>query len=91
MYILECGNGDFYTGSTKYLKHRLSQHQAGKGAKFTRMHPPVKLVYFEKIDRIDHAFYREKQVQGWSHKKKLALIEGRLDELAGLSKKKFKK
>ena len=31
---------------------------------------PVKLVYYEKFDRIDEAFYREKQIQGWGRKRK---------------------
>ncbi|MBI9061939.1 MAG: GIY-YIG nuclease family protein [Marinilabiliaceae bacterium] len=57
MYILECSNGQFYTGSTKNLNRRLAQHQAGEGANFTKKHLPVKLVYFEEYDRIDVAFY----------------------------------
>lgn len=85
MYILECSNGAYYTGSTKYLKTRIKQHQDGKGANFTKKHLPVKLVYFEEFSRIDHAFYREKQVQGWSRKKKEALIYGELDLLHGLA------
>ncbi|MBS2098531.1 GIY-YIG nuclease family protein [Carboxylicivirga linearis] len=86
MYILECSNGKFYTGSTKYLDKRISQHQAGTGANFTKKHLPVKLVYYEEYDNIADAFYREKQIKGWSRKKKLALIEGRHDELPELSK-----
>ena len=46
----------------------------------------VKLVYFEEFQRIDEAFYREKQVQGWSRKKKEALINGCFDKLSSLSK-----
>lgn len=89
MYILECGDGSYYTGSTRFLKRRLAQHQSGQGAIHTQMHQPVKLVYYEAFTRIDHAFYREKQIQNWSHDKKKALIEGRLDDLKALSKKKF--
>ncbi|WP_417264899.1 GIY-YIG nuclease family protein [Brumimicrobium sp.] len=63
MYILECSNGSYYTGSTKYLDLRIRQHQNGEGANHTSKFLPVKLVYFEEINRIDHAFYREKQVQ----------------------------
>ena len=75
MYILECSNGNYYTGSTKYLELRIKQHQNGEGANYTSKFLPVKLVYFEEFNRIDHAFYREKQVQGWSKKKKEALIK----------------
>ncbi len=85
MYILECANGSYYTGSTNNLELRLQQHQNGEGANHTKKHLPVKLVYFEKFSRIDQAFYREKQVQGWSRKKKEALIEGNFDNLKQLS------
>ena len=81
MYILLCSNGRYYTGSAKYLDRRIDQHKNGKGANYTKEHGPVELVYFEKYDRIDLAFYREKQVQGWSHVKKRALIEGRFSKL----------
>ena len=86
MYILKCSNGAFYTGSTKNLMRRLQQHQNGKGANFTRKHLPVRLIYFEVFPRIDQAFYREKQIQGWGRRKKMALINGKLNELHKLSK-----
>jgi putative endonuclease len=91
MYILECADGTYYTGSTKNLKYRLWQHDNFQGANYTRKKHPSKLVYYEKFSRIDHAFYREKQIQGWSHKKKQALIEGELDKLSNLGKKDFSK
>ncbi|MCO5288541.1 MAG: GIY-YIG nuclease family protein [Bacteroidetes bacterium] len=86
MYILECADGSYYTGSTNNLELRLAQHQLGEGANHTKKHLPVKLVYFEEFQRIDEAFYREKQVQGWSRKKKEALINGEFDKLPELSK-----
>lgn len=86
MYILECSDGSYYTGSTNNLELRLNQHQAGKGANHTKKRLPVKLVYFEEFDRIDEAFYREKQVQGWSRKKKEALINGMPGKLHELAK-----
>ena len=76
MYILECTDGSYYTGSTNNLEFRFKQHQCGEGANHTKKRLPVKLVYFEEYERIDQAFYREKQVQGWSRKKKEALING---------------
>lgn len=86
MYILECADGSYYTGSTDDLNRRMMEHQSGiGGAKFTKGRLPVKLVYYEEYQRIDEAFYREKQVQGWSRKKKLALIEGRFQDLPQLS------
>ncbi len=85
MYILRCSNDTYYTGSTKYLKKRIYQHQNGKGANHTKKYGPVELVYFEEYDRIDTAFYREKQVQKWSQKKKEALIYGQLGKLNELA------
>ncbi len=89
VYILKCSDGTLYTGSTTDLERRLDQHEAGEGAKYTKRRQPVKLIYVEEFDRIDAAFYREKQIQSWSRKKKQALIEGKLDDLPQLSKKKF--
>ncbi len=75
MYILKCSDDTFYTGSTVDLEKRLWQHQNSEGANYTKKRLPVELVYFEEYSRIDEAFYREKQVQGWSHAKKKALLK----------------
>ena len=85
MYILLCSNGQYYTGSTKDLERRLAQHLSGEGANFTKKNIAIELVYFEEFQRIDEAFYREKQVQGWSQKKKEALIKGEINKLHQLA------
>ena len=85
VYILECSDGSYYTGSTKDLELRLEQHQNGEGSNHTKKRLPVKLVYFEEFARIDEAFYREKQIQGWGRKKKEALINGAFESLRHLS------
>ena len=89
MYILECSDRSLYVGSTRDLDRRLAQHQDGLGSLYTRTRLPVRLLYFEVFDRVDDAYRREKQVQGWSRSKRLALVHGRLDDLPGLSKKRF--
>lgn len=86
MYILECADGSYYTGSTWDLEKRLWEHQNGLGANHTRKHLPVKLVYCEPYDRIEDAFNREKQVQGWSRRKKQALLEGNPEKLIEFSR-----
>ena len=86
MYILQCSDNSFYTGSTIDLEARLIQHENGDGAKYTNSCLPVKLMYYKEYDRIDEAYYREKQIQGWSRKKKLALIEGNEEKLSKISK-----
>ena len=85
MYILLCSDGSYYTGSTNNLSLRLAQHQAGEGANHTKKRLPVKLLYFEEFDRIDLAFYREKQIQRWSRVKKEALINGQSEMLKKLA------
>ena len=85
MYILKCADGSFYTGSTWNLEKRLAEHQSGIGAKHTARRLPVELVYCEECERVEDAFHREKQIQGWSRKKKQALIDGDSNELHRLS------
>jgi putative endonuclease len=87
IYILKCANGNFYTGSTIDLERRLRQHQQGKGANYTRKHRPVVLVYHQEFPTIQEAFRREKQIQGWSHAKKQALIDGDFDRLESLAER----
>ena len=89
MYILECADGSYYVGSTKNLELRLSQHQEGIGSKDTSRRLPVKLVYCEEYDRVSDAIYREKQVQGWTRRKREALINGKPELLPTLAKKVF--
>lgn len=81
MYILQCSDKSYYTGSTTNLEVRLNQHQYGIGSVYTKKRLPVMLVYFEEFQRIDDAFYREKQIQNWSRKKKKALIRGDINSL----------
>lgn len=85
MYILRCSDGTYYTGSTKDLERRLNEHQNGQGANHTKKRLPIELVYYEIFDRIDDAFYREKQVQGWNREKKEALINGDTNSLKQLA------
>ena len=91
MYILKCADSSYYVGSTKNLELRLSQHQSGKGSRYTSGRLPVELVYGEEYDRVADAYSREKQVQNRGRAKREALINGNLEILLPLAKKKFKK
>ncbi len=86
MYILKCSDNSYYTGSTNNIELRLWQHQNGEGANHTKKRLPVKLIFVEEFERIDIAFEKEKQVQGWSRKKKEALVNGNYNQLHELSK-----
>lgn len=77
VYILLCRNKSLYCGSTFDLKRRLADHNSGDGATWTRNRRPVKLVYYEIQDSLLLARRREKQIKGWTVKKKLNLITGK--------------
>lgn len=85
LYILECSDGSYYTGSTIDLQKRINEHHNGQGANHTKKRLPIKLVYVEEYLNIATAFEREKQIQGWSRAKKEVLITGDFDALPNLS------
>ena len=86
LYILKCADGSYYTGSTGNLELRLAQHQAGEGGVYTARRLPVELVYSCEFQTEHEAFSRERQIKGWSHNKKEALIRGDFEALIELSK-----
>lgn len=88
VYILQCADGSYYVGSTKNLELRLEQHVTGRGAAYTRRRLPVQLVWCQEFNRIDEAWALEKQVQNWSRAKRVALIEGRYDDLPALARRR---
>ena len=89
LYILECADGSYYTGSTSNLSLRLAQHQAGEGCVYTRSRLPVELVYLQEFPSAHQAFLRERQVKGWSRAKKQALIQADFEQLVELSNTGF--
>ena len=60
------------------------------GSDYAKKRLPVKLVYYEEYDRIEDAYRRERQIHGWSRRKKLVLINGDMDKLVEFSKNKGK-
>ncbi len=75
-YILRCKDDSLYCGWTNDLKKRLTSHNAGKGAKYTRSRHPVTLVYFETFDTKEEAMSREFAIKQLSRQEKLDLIAG---------------
>jgi predicted GIY-YIG superfamily endonuclease len=89
VYMLRCSDGSYYVGSTRNLEARLSQHRSPDlGAGYTRRRQPVELVWSAETERIDDAFALEKQIQGWSRRKREALIAGEYDELVAASRRR---
>ena len=91
VYILKCADGSYYVGSTRSLDTRMLQHSTGVGAKYTSTRLPVELVFAQEFDRIDEAYEREKQIQGWSRRKREALIAHETERLPELSRKVWKR
>ncbi|MGD0146703.1 MAG: GIY-YIG nuclease family protein [Nitrososphaerales archaeon] len=76
IYVLECSDGTLYTGYTVDLERRLRQHNAGKGARYTRSRMPVKLAFNERYSKKGDALRREIQIKRMSRSSKLLLCAG---------------
>ncbi|MEE5992935.1 MAG: GIY-YIG nuclease family protein [Oscillospiraceae bacterium] len=78
-YMVQCADGSFYTGWTNDIKKRISAHNSGKGAKYTRCRRPVKLVYVEAFPTKSQAMQREYQIKRLSHQEKAVLLASPLN------------
>ena len=86
VYILRCADASYYIGHTDNLDQRIQQHQSGILGRYTKSRRPVVLVYSQACATRDQAFAAERQIKGWSRKKKVALINGNWEELRRLSR-----
>ena len=87
IYILECADGSYYTGLTRRdIEERLWEHNSGLIDGYTHSRRPVVLRCVEEYESAHDAVSRERQIKGWSRRKKLALIEGRYEDLPELSR-----
>lgn len=87
-YILHCNAGRFYTGHTDDLERRIAQHKRGEIPGFTRDFLPVELAWSQEFATRQEAKAAEKQIKGWSRKKKLALIRGDWEAVSRHAKSK---
>ena len=74
-YILRCGDNSLYTGWTNHLNKRVADHNAGRGAKYTKAHRPVELAYYEIFETKEEAMKRECAIKKLSRPQKERLIE----------------
>jgi len=72
-YLVECSDGSYYVGITKDLASRVAEHNAGKGASWTRIRRPVKLRFAQPFPSKSDARKREAEIKGWRREKKEAL------------------
>lgn len=74
VYMLHCGDGSLYTGSTTDVYRRLREHQSGTGARYTRSRLPVTLAYIEEAPDRSTAQRREAAIKKLSRDQKRSLI-----------------
>ena len=74
VYILECADGSLYTGITTDLARRITEHEQGNGARYTKGRGPFCLVHKECCNNRAEASKREMSIKALSRGKKLALI-----------------
>lgn len=87
LYILKCSDGSYYTGMTNDINRRLNEHNYGLNKEsYTFTLRPLKLVFCTEFNDVTQAILFEKQVKGWSRKKKEAIINDKWEDLKNLSK-----
>jgi putative endonuclease len=87
VYILKCSDGSYYTGVTNNMEKRLLQHNSDDSlTSYTSKRRPVELVYHQQFNDINQAIELEKQIKGWSRRKKEALINEDWEKLKLYSK-----
>ena len=87
VYMLECNDGSYDVGSTRAgLDQRVAEHNAGRCDGYTKGRRPVRLVYAQEFQRITDAVAAERQIKGWSRRKKQALFAGAFEDLPQLSR-----
>ena len=78
VYIIECNDGSFYTGITNDLDKRITAHNGGHGAKYTKSRRPVHLRYSEPASDRGQASQREYAIKSLRKSAKLELIATQL-------------
>ncbi len=74
-YIVECSDGTYYTGWTTDPDRRVREHNAGRGALYTRWRRPVELVYLEPFPDRSAAMRREAEIKQFTRSKKGQLVD----------------
>ncbi len=86
VYILRCADNSYYTGHTDNLEERIAKHQAGEVEGYTSTRLPVSLLFSEEFPTREEALACERQIKGWSRRKKEALMRGDWIEVSRLAR-----
>ena len=91
VYIAKCSDNSYYTGITNDLDRRINEHNDGLNLEcYTYRRRPVTLLFYHEFGDVEQAILFEKQVKGWSRKKKEAIINNQWELLPELSMNKEK-
>ena len=74
VYMLLCADNSFYLGTTDNVERRLLTHLSGRGARYTRSHKPVRVVYREEVVDKSAALKREAELKKLTHRQKTMLF-----------------
>ncbi|MEO8239457.1 MAG: GIY-YIG nuclease family protein [Flavobacterium sp.] len=86
VYILKCSDNSYYTGMSNNIDRRLNEHNFGLNKEcYTFNKRPLELVFCTDFNDVNQAILFEKQVKGWSRKKKEAIINDKWEDLEKLS------
>ncbi len=88
VYILRCADGSYYTGHTDDIDRRMAQHQAGECCGYTASRLPVQCIWSQETNTREEALAAERQINGWSRKKKEAMMRGDWEEVSRLARSK---
>ena len=75
VYILRCADDSLYCGYTNVVEKRFEKHKSGKGAKYTRSHLPLEIVYVEEFENKSDALKREHEIKSMTRAQKEKLLE----------------
>ena len=91
LYILKCADQSYYTGHTDSLEVRMAQHEDGAYSNcYTATRRPIALVYSAAFSSREEALAAERQVKGWSRRKKEAMMRGDWPLVSRLARSKAK-
>ena len=88
VYLLECVDRSYYVGHSDDLERRMAEHVSGELGGYTATRRPVRVVFTQECSSRDEALTAERQIKGWSRRKKQALISGDWAEISRLASRR---
>lgn len=89
VYILWCSDGSYYAGHTDNLETRIVLHHTGECECYTNTRRPLELVWSQEFTTREEALSAERQIKGWSRKKKAAMMRDDWVEVSRLARNKM--